>query len=115
LWRKIVVKVTVEQASDSEAVLSVELEWDELEKASERAYRKMAQQYNVPGFRRGKAPRSMIERMVGKDTVYQEGLEELVDQSYRKAIVENGLQRADGAEGDLCSPRRRALRLRSNP
>ena len=68
-------KVTVEQAPESEAILTVELEWDEVEKASERAYRKLAQQYNVPGFRRGKAPRSMIERMVGKDTVYQEGLE----------------------------------------
>ena len=84
-------KVTVEQAPDSEAVLNVELEWEELEKASERAYRKLAQQYNVPGFRKGKAPRSMIERMVGKDTVYQEGLEELVDQSYRQAIKEHGL------------------------
>jgi trigger factor len=86
------VKVTVEQAPESEAILTVELDWDEVEKASERAYRKLAQQYNVPGFRRGKAPRSMIERMVGKDTVYQEGLEELVDQSYRKAIVEHNLQ-----------------------
>lgn len=85
-------KVTVEQAPDSEAVLSVELEWDELEKASDRAYKKLAQQYNVPGFRRGKAPRSMIERMVGKDAVYQEGLEELVDQSYKQAIRDHGLQ-----------------------
>lgn len=85
-------KVTVEQAPDSEAVLNVELEWDELEKASERAYKKLAQQYNVPGFRRGKAPRSMIERMLGKDAVYQEGLEELVDQSYRQAIKEHGIQ-----------------------
>ena len=85
-------KVTIEQAPDSEAVLNVELEWDELEKASDRAYKKLAQQYNVPGFRKGKAPRSMIERMVGKDAVYQEGLEELVDESYRKAIREHGLQ-----------------------
>ncbi|HEY7341905.1 MAG TPA: trigger factor [Ktedonobacterales bacterium] len=85
-------KVTVEQGTDSEAVLNVELEWDELEKASDRAYKKLAQQYNVPGFRRGKAPRSMIERMLGKDTIYQEGLEELVDQSYRQAIRENGIQ-----------------------
>ena len=85
-------KVTIEQAPDSEAVLNVELEWEELEKASDRAYKKLAQQYNVPGFRKGKAPRSMIERMVGKDAVYQEGLEELVDESYRKAIRENGLQ-----------------------
>lgn len=85
-------KVTVEQAPDSEAVLSVELEWEELEKASERAYKKLAQQYNVPGFRKGKAPRSMIERMVGKDAVYQEGLEELVDQSYKQAVKEHNLQ-----------------------
>ncbi len=85
-------KVTVEQAPDSEAVLSVELEWEELEKASERAYKKLAQQYNVPGFRKGKAPRSMIERMVGKDAVYQEGLEELVDQSYKQAVKEHHLQ-----------------------
>jgi trigger factor len=86
------VKVTIEQGTDSEAVLNVELEWDELEKASDRAYKKLAQQYNVPGFRRGKAPRSMIERMLGKDTIYQEGLEDLVDQSYRQAIRENGIQ-----------------------
>ncbi|HEU4784095.1 MAG TPA: trigger factor [Ktedonobacterales bacterium] len=85
-------KVTVEQGTDSEAVLNVELEWDELEKASDRAYKKLAQQYNVPGFRRGKAPRSMIERMLGKDAIYQEGLEDLVDQSYRQAIRENGIQ-----------------------
>jgi trigger factor len=82
----------VEQGADSEAVLNVELEWDELEKASDRAYRKLAQQYNVPGFRRGKAPRSMIERMLGKDAVYQEGLEELVDKSYKQAVNEHGLQ-----------------------
>jgi trigger factor len=86
------VKVTVEQGTDSEAVLNVELEWDELEKASDRAYKKLAQQYNVPGFRRGKAPRSMIERMLGKDAIYQEGLEELVDKSYKQAIRENGIQ-----------------------
>ncbi|HEX5439467.1 MAG TPA: trigger factor family protein, partial [Ktedonobacterales bacterium] len=85
-------KVTVEQGTDSEAVLNVELAWDELEKASDRAYKKLAQQYNVPGFRRGKAPRSMIERMLGKDAIYQEGLEDLVDQSYRQAIRENGIQ-----------------------
>lgn len=85
-------KVTVDQAQDSEALLNVELEWEELEKASDRAYKKLAQRYNVPGFRKGKAPRSMIERMVGKETVYQEGLEELVDQSYRQAIKEHGIQ-----------------------
>jgi trigger factor len=85
------VKVTVERASDTEAVLTVELEWSELEKASDRTYHRLAQRYTVPGFRPGHAPRSMLERMVGKETLYQEGLESLIDDSYREAIRTNDL------------------------
>jgi trigger factor len=73
-------------------VLNVELTWDEVEKASDRAYRQLAQKYNVPGFRRGHAPRSMIERMLGKDAVYHEGLDDLIESSYRSAITENELR-----------------------
>ena len=85
------VKVTVEHPSESEAVLSVKLDWTELEKASDRAYRKIAEKTNVPGFRRGHAPRAMLERMVGKEAIYQEGLEDLISSSYRDAIRENDL------------------------
>lgn len=84
-------KVTVERTPESEAVLNVELAWDELEKASEKAYRKLAQKYKVPGFRPGHAPRAMLERMLGKEAIYQEGLEDLMDQSYREAIREHNL------------------------
>ncbi len=73
-------------------MLNVELTWDEVEKASDRAYRQLAQKYNVPGFRRGHAPRSMIERMLGKDAVYHEGLDDLIESSYRSAITENELR-----------------------
>ncbi|HEX6796979.1 MAG TPA: trigger factor [Ktedonobacterales bacterium] len=83
--------VTIERPSESEAVLHVELDWAELEKASDRAYRKLVQKYKVPGFRPGHAPRSMIERMVGKETLYQEGLEDLVDSAYRDAVREHKL------------------------
>jgi trigger factor len=85
------VKVTVERAENSEAILNVELEWRELESASDRAYHKLAQRYNVPGFRRGHAPRSMLERMLGKEAIYQEGLEALIEDSYREAIRSNQL------------------------
>ncbi len=84
-------KFSVERAPNSEATVTVELEWTELEKASDRAYRKLAQRYNVPGFRRGHAPRSMLERMLGKDAIYQEGLEELIEDSYREALRSNNL------------------------
>jgi len=84
-------KVTVEHPSESEAVLNVELEWAELEKASDRAYQRLAQKHTVHGFRRGHAPRSIIERMVGKETVYQEGLEDLIESTYRDAIRQHSL------------------------
>jgi trigger factor len=84
-------KSTVERTPESEAVLTVTLEWAELEKAADRAYKELALRYAVPGFRKGHAPRSMLERMLGKDTIYQEGLEHLVESSYRDALREHDL------------------------
>ena len=84
-------KVTVDRSSESEAVLNVELEWSEVEKASDKAYKKLAQKYTVPGFRKGHAPRSMLERMLGKEAIYQEGLEDLIESTYREAIRSNDL------------------------
>src|SRR6185312_17506912 len=89
---RLALKVTVERTPESEAVLNVELDWSEVEKASDRAYRKLVQKYNVPGFRRGHAPRTMLERMLGKDALYQEGLDDLIDQSVKSAVVEHQLR-----------------------
>ena len=84
-------KVSVEKLPTSEAVLDVELTWDELEKASDKAYRKLVQKVDVQGFRRGKAPRSLLERKLGKETIYQEGLDDLITETYRQAVKENEL------------------------
>ena len=85
------VKVSVEKLATSEAVLEVELSWDELEKASDKAYRKLVQKVDVQGFRRGKAPRSLLERKLGKEYIYQEGLDELITETYRSALKEHEL------------------------
>ncbi len=81
-------KVSVEKLPTSEAVLQVDLTWEELEKASEKAYRKLVQKVDVQGFRRGKAPRSLLERKLGKEYIYQEGLDELINETYRSTIKE---------------------------
>jgi trigger factor len=94
------VKITVEKTPQSEAVLDVELDWDEVEKASDRAYHKLAQKYTVPGFRRGHAPRTMLERMIGKDAIYQEGLDDLINQSYKQAVAEHNLRPIGQADVD---------------
>ena len=76
-------KVSVEKLPTSEAVLEVDLTWDELEKASDKAYRKLIQKVDVQGFRRGKAPRSLLERRLGKEYIYQQGLDDLISETYR--------------------------------
>jgi len=85
------VKVSVEKLPSSEAVLEIDLTWDELEKASDKAYRKLVQKVDVQGFRRGKAPRSLLERKLGKEYIYQEGLDELISETYRTALKEHEL------------------------
>lgn len=84
-------KVSVEKLPTSEAVLEVEMTWDELEKASEKAYRKLVQKVDIQGFRRGKAPRALLERRLGKEYIYQEGLDELISEVYRNALKEHDL------------------------
>ncbi|TMD61923.1 MAG: trigger factor [Chloroflexi bacterium] len=85
------VKVSVEKLPTSEAVLEVDLTWDELEKASDKAYRKLVQKVDVQGFRRGKAPRSLLERRLGKEYIYQQGLDDLISDTYRNTVKEHEL------------------------
>jgi trigger factor len=85
------VKVSVEKLPTSEAVLDIEISWDEMEKASDKIYRKLVKQVDIQGFRRGKAPRSLLERKVGKEYIYQEGLDELLSDIYRDTVKEHEL------------------------
>ena len=84
-------KVSVETLPTSEAVLNVDFSWEELEKASDKAYRKLVQKVDVQGFRRGKAPRSLLERKLGKEYIYQEALDDLMTETYRDALKEHNI------------------------
>jgi trigger factor len=85
------VKVSVETLPTSEAVVNVDFSWEELEKASDKAYRKLVQKVDIQGFRRGKAPRSLLERRLGKEYIYQEGLDDLMTETYREALKEHNI------------------------
>lgn len=84
-------KVSVETLPSSEAVVNVDFSWEELEKASDKAYRKLVQKVDIQGFRRGKAPRSLLERRLGKEYIYQEGLDDLMTETYRAALKEHNI------------------------
>ncbi|MDP2950594.1 MAG: trigger factor family protein, partial [Chloroflexota bacterium] len=60
-------KVSTERIPESQVVLEIEVEPERLEASLERAYRRLAQKTRIPGFRKGKTPRAMIERYLGRD------------------------------------------------
>ena len=79
------------EEAQSQVVLSIEVEPPELEEHLDRVYRRAVQRVNIPGFRRGKAPRSVVERELGRDAMVEDALETLLPQITSKAIQEQSL------------------------
>jgi len=86
------VKVTREKIENSQAFLTVEIEPAEMEEPLEDSYRRMAKKANIPGFRKGKAPRTVLERYIGRESILEEALKHLVPQAYEKAIKEQEIE-----------------------
>jgi trigger factor len=84
-------QTTLEETDKHTVKLTVEVETERFGKDLDRAYRKIAQQVRVPGFRRGKAPRPVIDAQVGRATVLSEFLEDSLPQYYREALREHDL------------------------
>lgn len=78
----------VEKLENNMAKLTIEVPAEELEKAIEGAYRKNKNKISIPGFRKGKAPRKMIEQMYGKEVFYEDAANALIPDAYDKALEE---------------------------
>ncbi|NLL78845.1 MAG: trigger factor [Clostridiales bacterium] len=78
----------VEKLEKNMAKLTIEVSAEELEKAIESAYHKNKNKISVPGFRKGKVPRQMIEKMYGKAVFYEDAANELIPSAYEKALDE---------------------------
>ena len=72
--------------------LDIEVEQERLDRAVEDTLRRLSGQVNVPGFRRGKAPRSMVERMIGRDRIVEEALDRLVPEVVSEAIEQEKVE-----------------------
>ena len=82
--------VTVEKLENSMAKLTITVSADQLEKAIQKAYNKNKGRIQIPGFRKGKAPRKMIEQMYGKGVFYEDAANDLIEEEYPKAAQECG-------------------------
>jgi len=89
------VRVSAQKIPDSQVVLEIEVEPERVEKALDRAYRKLVTRTRVPGFRPGKAPRAMLERYLGRETLLHEALDRLVPEVYQEAARQEEVEPID--------------------
>ena len=82
----------VEKMEKNMAKLTIEVSAEELEKALQGAYNKQKGQISVPGFRKGKVPRQVIEKMYGAAIFYDDAANALIPEAYSKAYDESGLE-----------------------
>ena len=80
------------EKENGKATLAVEIEKDQFEPALNRAYLKNRGRIQVPGFRKGKAPRKVIEGMYGASVFYEDAIDELFPDVYEKAVTDNELK-----------------------
>ena len=80
--------VQLEKLEKNMAKLTIEVSAEELEKAIEGAYQKNKNKISIPGFRKGKVPRQMVEKMYGKEIFYEDAANALIPDAYEKAVEE---------------------------
>lgn len=90
-WRK-TMSVKVETMEKNMAKLTIEVDAAEVEKAIQKAYSKQKSKISVPGFRKGKVPRSLVEKMYGVEIFYEDAVNEMIPQAYADAAEESGLE-----------------------
>ncbi|HIE17478.1 MAG TPA: trigger factor, partial [Dehalococcoidia bacterium] len=79
-------KVSAEPIENSQMVLNIEMDASEVDRYLEQAYSRLVRKVPVPGFRKGKVPRDILQRHIGKNTLFQEALQELIPEAYQKAM-----------------------------
>src|SRR5690606_1287977 len=90
--RRTPVKSAVENLNPTRVKLTVEVSFEELKPNLDAAYKKIAQQINIPGFRRGKVPAAVIDRQVGRGPVLDEVLNAMVPEKYMEAMQAEDLE-----------------------
>ncbi|WP_110953404.1 trigger factor [Anaerosinus massiliensis] len=85
-------KVTAERIDNHQVILEIEVPQAEVSKAIDRAYTKLANKINIPGFRKGKAPRKIIEGRVGIQAILDEAFDIVAPKAYSEALTEQKVE-----------------------
>jgi len=95
------VKSAVETLNPTRVRLTVEVPFEELKDSLDAAYKKIAQQINVPGFRKGKVPPMVIDRQIGRGPVLDEAINEALPKLYVQALQDNDIEPLAQPEIDI--------------
>ena len=85
-------KVSTEKMENSQISLQIEAEADDMEKSLDEAYHRLVSRVAVPGFRKGKTPRTILEQHIGRGALLEEALERLIPKLYREAVESQEIQ-----------------------
>jgi trigger factor len=90
-WSSLV-KVTTERLPKSILALDIELDRDQVEKGLDRAARKLSQKVNIPGFRKGKAPRFILENYFGRQALVEEATDDLINKAFKEVVAQEQIE-----------------------
>ena len=94
-------KTSAEPIENSQVALNVEMEADEVDNYMSKAYSRLVHKVSIPGFRKGKAPRDVLERHIGRDALFQEALDQLIPEAYEEALQEQKIAAIDRPKIEL--------------
>jgi len=88
-------KVNLEKIDKNKMGLEIEVEAEQVERAIKQSYNKLVKKVNIPGFRKGKAPKAVLERYIGKAAILEEAAEIMILPNYANAVKETGIEPID--------------------
>ncbi len=91
-------KATVEKLEDSFAHLSIEVDEDRFQRSLDESYHRLSYRVRVPGFRKGRVPRQILEMRIGKETLIEDALKNIMPEAYVEAVKETGIDPIDEPE-----------------
>ena len=94
-------KVTVDKTENRLAYLTIEMEQAEVDEGLKQAYAHLVQKYNIPGFRKGKTPRPILEQFLGKQAFLEEAVEHMAPEVFEKACKEKDIHAIDRPQVQL--------------
>lgn len=93
----------LEKLDGNKVKLEITVPGEKFEEGIQKAYQKLKGKFNIPGFRKGKAPRGIIENFYGPQVFYEDALDEIIPEAYREAVEENKLDVVSRPDYDVLS------------